>query len=123
MHLEEQCRGTACQTRKHNRAAREDVKPSEHLIDQALEEGMDDPQSRVAPGREIRVLMVVAEERQSDSNRVEDRWLLMKVVVVVGDAADLDGDLGLHLIANLLLVGTDVVLGDSRETGCVHPSL
>lgn len=84
---------------------------------------MNDPQSRVAPGREIRVLVIVAEERQGDSNRVEDRWLLVEVVVVVGDAADLDGDLGLHLVANFLLVGTDIVLGDGRESGRVHPSL
>lgn len=84
---------------------------------------MHNPESSVAPCSKVGVLMVVAEQSQGNGNSVEYLRLFMQMVVVVGNAANLNGDLGLHLFTDGLLVGANVVLGHGRETRCVHPDL
>lgn len=84
---------------------------------------MHNPDPSVAPSGKIGVLVVVAKQCESNHDRVEDSGLLVQMVVVVGDTTNLNGNLGLHVLANGLLVAADVVLGDGGEPSGVHPGL
>lgn len=84
---------------------------------------MHNPKSSVAPCSKVGVLMVVAKQSQGNGDGIEDLRLFMQVIVVVSNAANLNGDLGIHFLINGLLVGANVVFGNGRKTCCVHPDL
>ena len=88
--------------------------------------------------------MAVTSQRQSNSDSIENSGLLVQVVEVVRDEADVRRDLGVHLLLDLCWVGGDLVLGNGRNASgvpervrfeyddqprwtetysCLHPSL
>lgn len=84
---------------------------------------MDNAHPHIAPRGRFRVPVVVAEDGQRQGDGVEGGGLLVQVVVVVGNLAVADGDLGVEV--GLDLVGLDgaVVLAHGGDARRVHPRL
>jgi len=121
--LKDQLGESASQTSTDDRAGQEEWEADLDLVDKRLEERVHDAHADVAPGAVLGVLVAVTSQRQSNSDSIENSGLLVQVVEVVRDEADVRRDLGVHLLLDLCWVGGDLVLGNGRNASGVHPSL
>lgn len=111
------------QARQYGRAREENLEPDEDFIDQCLEQRVRDPGPNVSPSRILGVPMFVAEDCQRQSYSVECCGLLVEVVVVVRDLADLHRDFGVEVGRNLSRILGAIVLADRGDARRVHPRL
>ena len=113
----------ASQACQHHRARCKNLEPREDGIVQCLIQAMEDSDSHISPRCELRVLIRVAQHGQCKTDRIEDGWLLMQVVVVLRDLIDRLGNLRSDVVVEVLCFQTDIVVANGSDARRVHPSL
>ena len=93
------------------------------LVNKHLEQRVKDSDPHIRPRRANRVRVVVAGQRKSQRNSVEDSRLLMEMVVVVSNGLDIVWDFLFEFLVELAWVDGDIIFADSVDAGCVHPGL